>query len=64
MTSQGYKAALSGNMSNFISANESRWTSLKHWTPTSLQKVFNTYRANELRGNSNIATPIGNLLRR
>ena len=63
MTSMGYKAALSGNMSSFISANKGRWTSLDHWNSSALQKVFNSYRANELRGISNIASPIGNLLR-
>jgi len=64
MTYNGYEAALSGNMSDFISNNNNNWTSLNHWSSGDLQKVFNSYRAKELLGISNIATPIGNLLRK
>ncbi|MBK7879528.1 MAG: hypothetical protein IPJ83_03070 [Saprospiraceae bacterium] len=64
MTSKSYKSALSGDMSKFIGATKGRWISLNYWKAPALQNVFNKYRANELKGNSNIATPIGNLLRR
>ena len=63
MTSQSYAAAISGNMSIFKETTKSRWTSLNHWTVPQLQIVFNSYVANELSGNSTIATPIGSLLK-
>ena len=63
MTEKGYNAALSGNMSDFIKYNKGRWVSLNHWDSNKLQDIFNGYRAKELLGGSNIATPIGNLLR-
>jgi muramidase (phage lysozyme) len=64
MTGQSYKDALSGNMGNFISSTKARWVSLEHWSTSSLQSVFNKYRADELTGQSNIAAPIGSLLRK
>jgi muramidase (phage lysozyme) len=64
MTTASYNAALSGNMSSFKSTTSSRWTSLNHWSISQLQKVFQQYRANELQGKSDIATPIGILLRK
>lgn len=62
MTSSSYNAAQSGNMSDFKSATEARWTSLKHWDVPKLQKTFNFYVSKELSGKSPIATPIGQLL--
>ncbi len=64
MISKSYNSALSGDMSKFIGATKGRWVSLNYWNASTLQKVFNKNRANELKENSNIATPIGNLLRR
>jgi RHS repeat-associated protein len=64
MTSQSYKAALSGNMSVFREATKGRWTSLDHWSNSNLQTIFNQYRANELQGISNIGTPTGGLLKK
>ncbi len=59
MTTKSYKAALSGNMTDFKSAASGRWTSLKHWTGANLQSTFNANRANELIGVTRIATPVG-----
>ncbi|MEZ4826254.1 MAG: RHS repeat-associated core domain-containing protein [Bacteroidia bacterium] len=64
MTTDSYKAALSGNMVTFKETTSARWVSLNHWSSENLQAVFNKYRANELTGRSNIATPIGTLLRK
>ena len=64
MTPKGYDAALSGDMNNFKLYNMGRWTSLKHWSVENLQQKFNKYRADELLGGSNIAAPIGSLLRK
>ena len=63
MTKDGYNAAVSGNMDAFISANKSRWTSLLHWSADSLQSVFLRCRAKELQEQSDIATPIGKLIK-
>jgi len=59
LTSKSYKAALSGNMTDFKSAASGRWTSLKHWKASNLQTTFIGNRANELIGASRIATPVG-----
>jgi RHS repeat-associated protein len=64
MTSFSYNAALSGDMSTFKTTTQARWTSLKEWSVPQLQTTFNSYRAKELTGNSTIATPVGQLLRR
>ncbi len=64
MTTASYNAALSGDMSTFKSTTSGRWTSLNHWSSSKLQTVFQQYRANELQGKSNIAAPIGTLLRK
>jgi RHS repeat-associated protein len=63
MTSQSYAAAISGNMTIFKESTKGRWTSLNHWTVPQLQIAFNSYVANELSGNSTIATPVGSLLK-
>jgi muramidase (phage lysozyme) len=63
MTSQIYTAAILGNMTIFKETTKGRWTSLNHWTVPQLQIVFNSYVANELSGNSTIATPVGSLLK-
>ncbi|AEE49720.1 RHS repeat-associated core domain-containing protein [Haliscomenobacter hydrossis] len=57
MTSKGYKAATKGDMADFIDNSKSRWTSLKHWSVNQLQAKFQQYRAKELKGKTNIATP-------
>lgn len=64
MTSSSYTAAKSGSMADFKSTTEARWTSLKHWTVPQLQSTFNSYRSTELTGNSTIATPVGQLLKK
>jgi len=63
LKSSSYKAALSGNMSTFKTTTSGRWTSLKEWSSSGLQTVFNSYRANELQGRTNIATPVGSAVK-
>lgn len=63
MPTNGYNAAMSGDITSFVSACKSRWTSLQAWNTEDLQKTFNAYRAMELNGFSTIATPIGHLFR-
>jgi len=63
MTTKGYNAAILGNVRSFVEECQERWTSLKEWSIEDLQSTFNAYRAMELRGFSNIATPIGHLCR-
>jgi RHS repeat-associated protein len=64
MTSSSYKAAISGNMYNFKITTQARWTSLEHWNVPQLQKTFNSYRAMEMQGHSNIGTPVGKLIKK
>ena len=63
MTTKGYNAAILGNVRSFVEECQERWTSLKEWSIEDLQSTFNAYRAMELHGFSNIATPIGHLCR-
>ena len=62
-SSKQYNAAMSGDITSFVSACKSRWTSLQAWNTEDLQKTFNAYRAMELNGFSTIATPIGHLFK-
>jgi RHS repeat-associated protein len=63
MTSSSFTAAKSGSGTDFKTTTQARWTSLKHFTADGVQKLINTYRAQELKGNSNIATPVGELIK-
>jgi len=64
MTRASYNAALSGDVSLFKTTTSARWTSLKEWNNSKLQKLFQEYRANELRGESDLAAPVGTLLKK
>jgi RHS repeat-associated protein len=64
MTKSGYEAALNGDMAGFINSSSKRWTSLSQWEVSDLQDVFCYNRAKELIGKTNIATPIGSLLKK
>jgi RHS repeat-associated protein len=63
MTSSSFEAAKSGNGSDFKSTTQGRWTSLKHFSAQGVQTLIDFNRAQELRGNSNIATPVGDLIK-
>ena len=63
MTTNGYKAAINGDVSAFVRECKNRWTSLQVWDMEDLQTTFNNFRAMELNGLSTIATPIGHLFR-
>jgi RHS repeat-associated protein len=63
MTSSSFEAAKSGSGADFKSTTQGRWTSLKHFTSDGVQKLINTYRAQELNGNSSIATPVNGLVK-
>ena len=64
MTKSGYEAALNGDMAGFINSSSKRWTSLSQWEVSDLQDEFYYNRAKELVGKTNIATPIGSLLKK
>jgi RHS repeat-associated protein len=64
MTKSGYEAALNGDMAGFINSSSKRWTSLSQWEVSDLQDEFCYNRAKELVGRTNIATPIGSLLKK
>ena len=64
MTKNGYEAALNGDMAGFINSSSKRWTSLSQWEVSDLQDEFYYNRAKELVGKTNIATPIGSLLKK
>lgn len=63
MTSSSFAAAKSGSGADFKTTTEGRWTSLKHFTAGGVQQLINNYRAQELKGSSTIATPVGELLK-
>jgi muramidase (phage lysozyme) len=54
--------AMSGNVANIKSKLSSHWTSLEHYSTSQLQEYFDKYIKDEINGNSNIATPKGELL--
>ncbi|MGB8190382.1 MAG: hypothetical protein WCF67_00625 [Chitinophagaceae bacterium] len=64
MTSSSYRAATAGDMETFKTTTQGRWTSLEHWTTEELKKAFKSYITQELSGNSKVATPVGQLLRK
>jgi RHS repeat-associated protein len=62
MTSSSFSAAKSGSGADFKTTTQGRWTSLKHFTAEGVQNLIDKYRAQELKGNSSIATPVGQLV--
>ncbi|RUT69473.1 type IV secretion protein Rhs, partial [Flavobacterium cupreum] len=63
MTSSSFTAAKSGSGEDFKVTTQARWTSLQHFTGEGVQKLINNYRAQELKGSSGIATPVGQLVK-
>lgn len=63
MTSFSFEAAKSGDVAKFKTTTQGRWTSLKHFTAGAVQSMIDSYRAKELKGNSTIATPVGELVK-
>jgi RHS repeat-associated protein len=63
MTSASFEAAKSGSGADFKTTTQARWTSLQHFTSDGVQKLINRYRAQELMGNSSIATPVNELVK-